>query len=363
MPRSTSLNVHSVSVEALLNRRPLEIDGSAISESLRGEVVLVTGAAGSIGSELCRHIGRFAPSLIVGLEVAETPLFELERQMHQLLPDVPFQPEIGSIQNRCRVLELMHRCRPAAVFHAAAYKHVPMMESHVIEAIENNVLGTENVARAAADCEVSSFVLISSDKAVKPASIMGATKRAAERVVNSLSSSSPAFVSVRFGNVLGSNGSVVTVFREQIAAGGPVTITHPDMRRYCMTADEAVRLVLQAFVLGQGGEIFTLDMGEPLSIVDLAMSLISLSGLRPHEDIAIEFTGVRPGEKLDEDLAESQPTAHGGIRRVPDTPLADAEIRRTLAAMRQSCFARDSHTLIEQLRSLVPEYSPVIARE
>ena len=238
--------------------------------------------------------------------------------MRQAFPQIPFYPEIGSIQNRARLDEVLRQYTPSVVYHAAAYKHVPLMEAHVFEAIENNVFGTYNVAVAAAEHGVEDFVMISSDKAVRPTNIMGATKRVAELLLLALQNGRTKYVAVRFGNVLGSNGSVIPIFKKQIAAGGPVTVTHPDMRRFFMTIPEACQLVLQAAAIGEGGQICVLDMGEPVKIVDLARNLILLSGLRPDEDIKIEFTGMRPGEKLYEELStmleDTAPTAHEKIR-------------------------------------------------
>ena len=306
------------SMEDLLGRSAVRLDERRIRTKLGGHVVLVTGAAGSIGSELCRQIARFSPQAIVGLDIAETGLFELDLEMKRLYPGVAFYPEVGSIQNRARLDEIFTRHQPSAVYHAAAYKHVPMMEKDVFEAVENNILGTWNVAVAAARHGVADFVQISSDKAVRPTSMMGASKRVTELLIRALQGSGPNYVSVRFGNVLGSNGSVVPLFRGQIARGGPVTVTHPEMRRFFMTIAEAVQLVLQASVMGHGGEIFVLDMGKPVRIVDLATTLIMLSGLRPEKDIEIRFSGVRPGEKLFEELSclneSTVPTFHEKIR-------------------------------------------------
>jgi FlaA1/EpsC-like NDP-sugar epimerase len=278
----------------------------------------VTGAAGSIGSELCRQIARFGPAGSVGFEIAESPLFELDREMRGAFPGTPFYAEIGSVQNRARVEEVVRQYSPSVIYHAAAYKHVPLMEAHIFEAVENNVFGTYNVAAVAAACGVEEFVLISSDKAVRPTNVMGATKRVAELIVQELATDEHRFVAVRFGNVLGSNGSVIPIFKKQIAAGGPVTVTHPEMRRFFMTIPEACQLVLQAAAIGEGGQICVLDMGEPVKIVDLARDLILLSGLRPEEDIKIEFTGMRPGEKLYEEvstiLEETVASAHTSRR-------------------------------------------------
>ncbi|MGD0015453.1 MAG: polysaccharide biosynthesis protein, partial [Bryobacteraceae bacterium] len=247
-------------------------------------------------------------------------------------------------------------------YHAAAYKHVPMMESSLFAALENNVLGTAHVAAAAAACGIQDFVLISSDKAVRPTSVMGLTKRVSELLIGSLQNGGTKFVSVRFGNVLGSNGSVIPVFKKQIAAGGPVTVTHPEMRRYFMTIPEAVQLVLQASTMGSGGEIFVLDMGQPVKIVDLARNLILLSGLRPDEDIRIAFTGVRPGEKLYEELSTYEentvPTFHEKIRMLTGPAIPQEVMEERMRAIRRLCATRDARRLILELKDLVPEYNP-----
>ena len=282
--------------------------------------------------------------------------------MRGIFPDVPFFPEIGSIQNKQRVAEVFQQHRPSVVYHAAAYKHVPMMEAHVFEAIENNVFGTWNVAMAAGQHGVEDFVMISSDKAVRPTNIMGATKRVAELLIMALPASGTNFVSVRFGNVLGSNGSVIPIFKQQIAAGGPVTVTDPEMRRYFMTIPEASQLVLQASTMGRGGEIFVLDMGDPVRIVDLARNLILLSGLRPDEDIQIEFTGMRPGEKLYEELnladEDILPTRHEKIRIFAGSALPAVGIRDRLEDLRYICGRRDISGLVLALKDLVPDYNP-----
>jgi FlaA1/EpsC-like NDP-sugar epimerase len=353
--------IREVAVEDLLGRKPVRLDESAIRAKLEGAVVLVTGAAGSIGSELCRQIARFRPEAIVGFDVAETPLFELQQEMLARFPFVPFHAEIGNIQSRPRLSEVFQLHRPALVYHAAAYKHVPLMESALFAAVENNILGTRNVAAAALECGVSDFVMISSDKAVRPTSIMGLTKRVAELLINSMQNGTK-FVSVRFGNVLGSNGSVVPIFKKQIAAGGPVTVTHPDMRRFFMTIPEAVQLVLQASTMSKGGEIFVLDMGEPVRIMDLARDLILLSGLQPGKDIEIACTGVRPGEKLFEELSsageDTLPTYHEKIKIFSGPVVSAAEMERHIECLRRFCFARDERRLILELKQLAPEYNP-----
>ena len=354
--------IRDVAVEDLLGRTPVRLEHDRISAKLTGNTVLVTGAAGSIGSELCRQIARFNPRAIVGFEIAETALFHLDREMRQSFPNVPFYPEIGSIQNKQRLAEVLEQYRPSILYHAAAYKHVPMMEAHVFEAVENNVFGTWNVALAAAHHGVDHFVMISSDKAVRPTNIMGATKRVAELLILELQNGGTGFVSVRFGNVLGSNGSVIPIFKQQIATGGPVTVTHPEMRRYFMTIPEASQLVLQASAMGHGGEIFVLDMGAPVKIVDLARNLILLSGLRPDEDVKIEFTGVRPGEKLYEELnsmeEDTLPTPYEKIKIFTGNGLPSAGMEPYLDAFRDICQRRDVPRLVLTLKDLIPDYNP-----
>ena len=354
--------IREVAVEDLLGRQPVRLEEDQIRRSLAGRVVLVTGAAGSIGSELCRQIARFSPAAIVGFEIAESPLFVIDREMRQAFPDVPFYPEIGSIQNRARLDEVLSHYSPSVVYHAAAYKHVPMMEAHVFEAIENNVFGTCNVATAAAEHGVQDFVMISSDKADRPTNVMGATKRIAELLLLALQNGRTRYVAVRFGNVLGSSGSVIPVFKKQIASGGPVTVTHPDMRRYFMTIPEASQLVLQAAAIGKGGQICVLDMGAPVRIVDLARNLILLSGLKPDEDIRIAFTGMRPGEKLFEELStmleDTVPTAHEKVRIFVGAGMPEEDVFAWIGYLREICEARDTGRLVLALKEMVVDYSP-----
>jgi FlaA1/EpsC-like NDP-sugar epimerase len=298
--------LREVSIEDLLGREAVELDTTAIGEFLTGKRVLVTGAGGSIGSELCRQVLRFSPESLVLVERSENALFEIDRELAAISSDTPSVPVIADICDEVRLEQVFRRHRPQVVFHAAAHKHVPMMEHNPGEALKNNVFGTQKVADAANRHEIEAFVMISTDKAVNPTSVMGASKRLAEMYVQSLGSeSSTKYVAVRFGNVLGSAGSVIPVFKRQIANGGPVTVTHPEMRRYFMTIPEACQLVMQAGAMGKGGEIFVLDMGEPVKIVDLARDLIRLSGLS-EEEVPILFTGVRPGEKLFEELSTAE---------------------------------------------------------
>lgn len=354
--------IREVSVDDLLGRSPVQLEENQIREALEGKVVLVTGAAGSIGSELCRQIARFQPAGIIGFDAAESPLFEIEQEMRRKFSEIPFHAEIGSVQNRKRLDEVLHQYGPTVVYHAAAYKHVPMMEKHVFEAIENNVFGTYNLAVAAAEHGVEDFVMISSDKAVRPSNIMGATKRLAELLLLTLQNGRTKYVAVRFGNVLGSNGSVIPIFKRQIAAGGPVTVTHPEMRRFFMTIPEACQLVLQAGVIGRGGQICVLDMGEPIKIVDLARNLILLSGLRPDEEIKIEFTGMRPGEKLYEELStlleETVATSHEKVRIFVGNNALEEDMLEKLICLREICTARDVGRLVVALKEIVLDYSP-----
>jgi FlaA1/EpsC-like NDP-sugar epimerase len=354
--------IRDVAVEDLLGRTPVNLEHDRISAKIRGQIILITGAAGSIGSELCRQAARFRPAAIIGYEVAESPLFHLGLEMARDFPGTVFNPEIGSIQNTARLREVFECHRPSIVYHAAAYKHVPLMESHIFEAVENNVFGTLNVVEAARMYEIAQFVMISSDKAVRPTSVMGATKRLSELLVRSLQPEGGRYVSVRFGNVLGSNGSVVPIFKEQIARGGPVTVTHPEMRRYFMTIPEACQLVLQASTMGKGSEIFVLNMGEPVRIADLARNLILLSGLRPEHDIRITFTGPRPGEKLFEELSEEKegllPTHHEKIQVFAGEGMPRTETEQYLARIRTCCRERNCDELISIIGEVVPEYRP-----
>ncbi|ENQ3106069.1 polysaccharide biosynthesis protein [Bacillus cereus] len=293
-----------VQVEDLLGRSPIELDMNSISEYITDKVILVTGAGGSIGSEICRQVAKFNPKQLILLGHGENSIYSIEMELRELYGnmEITFIPEIADIQDSKKMMLVMNKYRPNVVYHAAAHKHVPLMEYNPEEAVKNNLMGTMNVAQAASWHDVETFVMISSDKAVNPTNVMGATKRLAEMIVQHTNKiSQTKFVAVRFGNVLGSRGSVIPLFKKQIQKGGPVTVTHPDMVRYFMTIPEASRLVIQAGALAEGGEIFVLDMGEPVKIVDLAKNLIKLSG-NSVEEIGIEFTGMRPGEKLFEEL-------------------------------------------------------------
>lgn len=362
--KSLTSQVRDISVEDLLFRKPVQLDDELVRASLTGKVVLVTGAAGSIGSELCRQIASFLPEKLIILDQGESPLFEIDLELNNKFGYVPRVAEIADIRDEVRIEEIIRRHKVQSVFHAAAYKHVPLMEAHVLEAINNNVLGTWNLAQIAYLAGVQNFVMISSDKAVNPTNVMGATKRAAELLVCALASRAGGrtrFVSVRFGNVLASNGSVVPIFQKQLAAGGPLTVTHPEVRRYFMTIKEAVHLVLQASTMGKDSEIFVLDMGEPIKIADLARNMIILAGLVPDKDIKIEYTGLRPGEKLYEELiTEGEnilPTHHEKIKIFHGTPEPYDRMERWLDRVRTSLADRDGAGAVSLLKELIPEYT------
>nr|UXE44922.1 UDP-N-acetyl-alpha-D-glucosamine C6 dehydratase [uncultured bacterium] len=363
---SVSLNrIRDVAIEDLLRREPVELDIDGISKFLRGRAVLITGAGGSIGSELCRQVARFEPKVLVLVERTENNLFFIERELRETFPNLALVPCIADVCDAARMEQIFGTYHPHTVFHAAAYKHVPMMELNPAEAVKNNVFGTMTVADTADRFGVSEFVLISTDKAVNPVSVMGATKRAAEIYVQALSSRSETrFVAVRFGNVLGSAGSVVPIFREQIKKGGPVTITHPDMRRYFMTIPEATQLVLQAADVGTTGEVLILDMGAPVRLVDLAHDMIQLSGLRPNDDIEVVFSGIRPGERLFEELSTEEEAAtrshHPRVFVAKIRSPSWEEVVSAVAQARAHMERGASDSVRLGLRALVPEYHPAV---
>jgi FlaA1/EpsC-like NDP-sugar epimerase len=355
-------SLRPVEIQDLLRRAPITTDLEAVKQLATGHIVLVTGAGGSIGSELCRQIAELRPELLILVDHSENQVFEIEGELRRKFPQQRLAPVIADVRDAARIRRVFERFTPFAVFHAAAHKHVPLMEENVVEAITNNVLGTRNIVDASIDCGVQHFVLISTDKAVRPTSVMGATKRIAEIIVRRAAAREGRhFVAVRFGNVLGSRGSVVPTFMAQIERGGPVTVTHPEMRRYFMTIPEAVQLVLQAGALGQGGELFVLDMGEPVKIADLARDLIRLSGLEEGADIEIKYTGMRPGEKLyeevlfgDEDVGE---TAHPKVIRVlADEPEQGYEPRINELVRLAGLQSEDDGRLRALLVDLVPDF-------
>ena len=358
--RSLSTQIRDVPVDDLLGREPVDIDDVRVREMIMGTAVLVTGAAGSIGSELCRQVACKKPKVLVVLDQAESELFQLEIDLRAEFPNVDLVAVLGDIRDRDAIAEVLQTYRIATVYHAAAYKHVPIVERYPFEAIRNNVLGTWSLANAAYDNGVSTFLMISSDKAVNPSSMMGATKRAAEILLSGMPSDRTRFVSVRFGNVLGSNGSVIPLFQKQISAGGPVTITHPAMKRYFMTISEAVQLSLNASTMGRRNEVFVLDMGQPVSIVDLAKQMIRLSGLEPDKDIEIRYTGTRPGEKLFEELVVGgemmAPTDHRKIWVLTGALAIGSENRIWLTRLNRLLETRDVEGLRAHMRKLIPEF-------
>ncbi len=354
--------LRNVDVEDLLGRDPIKVDLDSILNYVKGQTIMVTGGGGSIGSELCRQIAGHRPARLIIVDIYENNAYEIQQELKHKYPKLDLVVLIASVRNTNRINHIMEEYRPDIIYHAAAHKHVPLMEVSPNEAIKNNVFGTWKTAQAAVQNGVKKFVLISTDKAVNPTNIMGASKRICEMIIQTYNRHYPTeFVAVRFGNVLGSNGSVIPLFRKQIAAGGPVTVTHPDIIRYFMTIPEAVSLVLQAGVYAKGGEIFVLDMGEPVRILDLAKNLIRLSGYKVDEDIKIEFTGLRPGEKLYEELLMSEEglmdtenkLIHVGRPIEFDEPQFYVQLNHLKQAVESECD--DVRPLIQEI---VPTYSP-----
>jgi FlaA1/EpsC-like NDP-sugar epimerase len=354
-------NIRKVDVEDLLGREPVVLDDAGLHALIEQHTVMVTGAGGSIGSELCRQIARFQPSLLVLFDISEFALYQLEQEFLQSSPKLRFTCVVGDVKNKSRVEGVLQQHRPAVVFHAAAYKHVPMMENgNAGEAIRNNALGTLTVARACITHDVQKFVLISTDKAVNPTNVMGATKRLAEMVCQGLQGTGlTKLLMVRFGNVLGSSGSVIPKFREQISRGGPVTVTHPDITRFFMSIPEAAQLVLQAGLMGQGGEIFVLDMGESVRIADLAREMIRLSGFT-EDEIKISYTGLRPGEKLYEELLADDehtlPTPHPKLRIAQARAVDETWVNEIVEWIENNTL--DEFAVKQKLREWVNEYQP-----
>jgi FlaA1/EpsC-like NDP-sugar epimerase len=359
--------LREINVEDLLGREPVTLDIEGVSRYIKGKVVLVTGGGGSIGSELCRQLADLIPEKLVGMDIYENNLYELSIEIQSTHPELKFVPVIASIRYRESLSRVFEEYRPDVVFHAAAHKHVPLMESNPQEALLNNIVGTKNVIDLSDEWGVEKFILISTDKAVNPTNVMGATKRVAEMLMQDKSHKSrTSYSAVRFGNVLGSNGSVVPLFQKQIEQGGPVTVTHPEVTRYFMTIPEAVQLVIQTGAMAAGGEIFVLDMGEPVKIKDLAESLIRLSGYTPYTDIDIVYTGLRPGEKLYEELLMEEEglkeTSHGSIfigKPVPPTPALAEILNRGKNALEEEVYnisQRSNEEIKQWLRTIVPTY-------
>lgn len=367
--RDLSVNqIKNVKIEDLLERAPIKINNESILEQLKGKRVLVTGAAGSIGSEIASQLGKYEPQMIILCDQAESPLHNLQLDLQERYKNQIFHTLIGDVKDALRMEYLFEELRPHIVYHAAAYKHVPMMENHPIEAIRTNVWGTYNIANLSVKYGVQKFVFVSTDKAVNPTNVMGASKRIAEIYVQSLNNKllkenpnkGTRFITTRFGNVLGSNGSVIPRFREQIEKGGPVTVTHPEITRYFMTIPEACQLVLEAGNMGQGGEIFVFDMGKSVKIVDLAKKMIKLSGLEPNKDIEIKFTGLRPGEKLFEELLNDHentlPTHHEKIMiaKVRDNDFE--EVKQHMEELFALINSQNNTNIVRKMKVIVPEF-------
>jgi len=357
--------IRNVEYRDLLGRQPVSLDQGSIGRYLGRKIVMVTGAGGSIGIGLCRQICRYKPQQLILFERAESPLFEIDLELKKNFPDIDVVPILGDIQNPGEVTSLFSQYRPEIVFHAAAYKHVPMLEVHPWKAVENNIVGTCNLIEAARTFQCERFVFVSTDKAVNPTNVMGASKRFAELLIqreNNDSDKGTWFITVRFGNVVGSVGSVVPLFKKQIKEGGPVTVTHPKMIRYFMLIPEACQLILQAGAMGKGGEIYILEMGEPISIDLMARDLIRFSGFKPDIDIKIKYTGLRMGEKLYEELLSAQesvvPTAHKKIMVVSSCPFGGMSLDNDLIRLKEAAAARDHKAIRKQLKQSIPEYQP-----
>jgi FlaA1/EpsC-like NDP-sugar epimerase len=356
--------LRNVDLEDLLGRDPVALDAGLLERHITGRTVMVTGAAGSIGSELCRQIARRSPGRLILFEIAESPLFFLEMEMREKFPTVGLVPVIGDVRDRGRVEEIVRAHRPSIIFHAAAYKHVPMMEIHPVEAVKTNVLGTRIVAEAAAKFGVERFVLVSTDKAVRPTNVMGATKRLAELVIHNVANREgpTVFVAVRFGNVLGSVGSVIPIFRSQLVTTGKLTVTHPEASRYFMLIPEAAGLILQAGAMGEGGEVFVLDMGEPVKIIDLAKNVIRLSGKELGVDAEIVFTGLRPGEKLHEELIvegeDVSGTTHPKVMKLIGNEKISPSWSKRLEELIVCAITGERFGVVQKLDGLVKGYHP-----
>ncbi|WP_312362715.1 nucleoside-diphosphate sugar epimerase/dehydratase [Sphingobacterium sp.] len=361
--------IQKIKIEDLLERAPIKINDDHILSQTKGKRILVTGAAGSIGSEIATQLGRYEPQMIILCDQAESPLHNLQLDLQDEFPNQVYHTYIADVRSSKRMQLLFETFKPHYVYHAAAYKHVPMMENHPLEAVQTNVIGTKNLADLAVEFQVEKFVFVSTDKAVNPTNIMGATKRIAEIYVQSLNNHLEAslqdsihtkFITTRFGNVLGSNGSVIPRFRDQIQKGGPVTVTHPEITRYFMTIPEACRLVLEAGTMGQGGEIFVFDMGKSVKIVELAKKMIRLSGFKPNEDIEIKFTGLRPGEKLYEellnDLENTLPTHHEKIMIAKVRENNYDRVLMKIQELQQRLATQNKNEVVYQMKIIVPEF-------
>lgn len=356
-------SIKSLQIEDLLNRKPIKLNNDEVKDRHFQKNILVTGGAGSIGSEIVRQVAQFSPALIVVLDQAETPLYDVELEMREKFPHINFKFILADVSNKHRIEPLFQKYNFSMVYHAAAYKHVPLVESNPHEAVLVNVYGSKLVASLSSKYKVNRFVMVSTDKAVNPTNVMGASKRAAELFVQSLQNvegNSTKFITTRFGNVLGSNGSVIPHFKKQIENGGPITITHPEIVRYFMTIPEACELVLQAGTMGKGGEIFVFDMGEPVKIIDLARRMIKLSGFEPETDIKIIFTGLRPGEKLYEELlsdgAKTLPTHNEKIMVSKDPTMQFLEIERLVVDITKAALRRENLEVVQLLKAIVPEF-------
>ncbi len=353
--------IKKVQIEELLERDPIQLDKEDIQKQLSGKVILVTGAAGSIGSEIVRQLIRFNPEKIVLLDQAESPLYDMEMELHDKYSQLRYEVVMGDIRNKERMENVFQTFHPQIVFHSAAYKHVPMMENNPSESVLTNVLGTKTIADLSVEYKVEKFVMVSTDKAVNPTNVMGASKRIAEMYTQSLNKkSNTRFITTRFGNVLGSSGSVIPRFRQQIETGGPITITHPDITRYFMTIPEACQLVLEAGAMGKGGEIFIFDMGESVKIYDLAVKMIKLSGLVLDKDIRIIYTGLRPGEKLFEELLADHentlPTHHKQILIAKVKEYDFATVSNSISELILLFEKQNNKSIVKKMKELVPEF-------
>ena len=362
-PEKIHTNIRSFQIEDLLNREPICIENEEVRLIHENKSVLVTGGAGSIGSEIVRKVASYHPSKLVVVDQAETPLHEIQLEMNEKFPDIDFEFILADITNKKRLESIFTKFNFDLVYHAAAYKHVPMIENNPHEAVWVNILGTKNLAKLSVQNKVKTFVMVSTDKAVNPTNVMGASKRSAELLVQSLQflpENKTKFITTRFGNVLGSNGSVIPLFKKQIEAGGPITITHPDIVRYFMTISEACELVLQASTMGKGGEIFVFDMGKPVKIKDLAIKMIKLSGKEPEKDILLKYTGLRPGEKLYEELlsddAKNLPTPHHKIMVSMDPYKEYSEIKDLIEQIEAAALSHDKTQIVSILKKMVPEF-------